>query len=207
MKFATERLHAEKAEVLKTRLDKYGPAPINVFTRLRLTAGPNNSPLSHDALSRKIHVSKQALIRLEQGTFNVPLPSVVDFYVARGESELRMRDAYEDYQNRMRERHEYLFGDHLEIDLNVDDHPFRQLRYGSNPPLNPTEVSKSLCIPQATIEHFEKKWRTQKSVPKALVDCLKQIGYTWEQVESFRVAYTIWRVRQLGENVRSVRFS
>lgn len=207
MKHTTERVHQEKARQALARLDKYGLPPVNVFTRLRLSAGPNGTALSHDALARQCLVTKQALIRLEQGTFTTPLPNVVDFYVARGESELRMRDAYEEFQDKMRERHYKILGEDLHVDLDSDTHVLRQLRLRCDPIINPTELAKALCIPQATVEHFEKKWKTQKSVPKVLVEVLQQIGYTWKEVEEFRVAYTVWRVRQNGENVTRVRFS
>src|SRR6478735_4329964 len=115
---------------------------VNVFKDLREETG-----LSHVELSRKIHISKQALIRLEQGMFTEPLPTVLEYYVKyHGVSELRMRDAYEGFQHANRRKHFRYFGIDLNGDPSFSDldnlHPFRQLRLRIG--VNPTEVAKAL---------------------------------------------------------------
>ena len=167
------------------------PAPINPFTELR-----NSLNLSHARLAEICFVSKQALIRLEQGTFSDPLPSVVDYYVHNhDQSELHLRDAYIAFQEATRKRYANLFGDNLSVDVTAPDHPLRQLRYRKK--LNPTELAKMLCIPQATLDHFEKKWKTQQSVPKQLCAALFQLNYPSSAVEEFKKSYAAWRSFQL----------
>jgi DNA-binding XRE family transcriptional regulator len=189
MNYKYDALLTEKrdAEVHRTML--HGPKPINVFTEMRQALN-----LSHVELAKRIHISKQALIRLEQGTFNQPLPTVVDYYVKyHGYNELTILDAYEHYRYQTRRRYTGLFGPHLSFDINSSQHPFRQLRDSIQPPVNPSEVAKYLCVPQATIQHFERKWKTQQTVPKELNAALHAIGYTYSEINQFNDNYESWR--------------
>lgn len=147
--------------------------------------------LTFDQLAAKAYVSKQALIRLEQGCFTDPLPSMMDYYLARGESELQLRDGYIAFQEAQRKAHSKLFGDNLSCDWDSPTHPFRQLR--NQRYLNPTEVAKALCIPQATILHFERKWKFQQTVPKQLKVALHQADYMQRDIEQFCEGYKTWR--------------
>lgn len=181
----------KKALADSQRLKEFGPSPENIFKALRL-----NADLSLDALSGRCFVSKQALIRLEQGCFSDPLPSVVDYYTRQGHSELQLRDAYLQFQELMRKRHHLLFGPSLEV--NIDgEHPLRQLR--DNIDYNPTELAKAICMPQSTILHFERKWRTQQSVPKQLLNALSQCGYQVKQLNEFANTYEVWRQLNLSK--------
>jgi hypothetical protein len=59
--------------------------------------------------------------------------------------------------------------------------------------VNPSEVAKYLCVPQATIQHFERKWKTQQTVPKELNAALHAIGYTYSEINQFNDNYESWR--------------
>lgn len=189
MKHTTKSLLTSESEAESERINLYGPPPTNIFKELR-----EAQHLSHQALANKCYVSKLALIRLEQGCFSDPLPSVIDYYVNRGESELRLRDAYIEFQQATRRRYYLLFGESLDFDLSLPQHPLRQLRKG----INPTDLSKRLCLPQATIEHFEKKWKTQQSVPKQLCAALSELGYRQHDIEGFKRNYKAWRELHSG---------
>ncbi len=150
-----------------------------------------------EVMAAKTSLSKQALIRCEQGTYAQPLPALLDYYVNNfGADRYEFSREYEDFQKRTRASNFKLFGDELPslVDYEVYSgnqiqHPFRQLR-GS---INPTEVAKALCIPQATITYFEQKPRRQKSVPKVINNVLEEIGYSRTQVQAFNDAYVLYR--------------
>lgn len=155
--------------------------------------------LQHDLtlvdLGNRVGVSKQALIRLEQGTFPKPLEPVLDFWVDNyGYSYLQILDAYDGYRTVQRQSHPRLFGPLSVVTTKSAPHPFRQIRAS----FGLTECAKLLCVPQATLQHFEKKWRTQQSVPKELRSALHDNGYLNSELVYFCEAYNFWRNRQLG---------
>ena len=164
-----------------------------VFKTLRL-----DNSLTLAQLANNVGMSTQALIRLEQGTFPRPLEPVIDFWVNNyGYSHLQILDAYDGYRSSQRTLRPRLFGDRVINDPHIATlarHPFRVLRgeFGL------TEVAKLLCVPQATLQHFEKKWRTQQSVPRELIAALLENGYRAGEIRTFAETYTLWRNRQLG---------
>ncbi len=172
------------------------PTPINPFRALRLE---NDESLAHLAL--KIPISKQALIRLEQGTYSDPLPSVLNYYSKNyhlSEHELSIR--YANFQKVQRSNHERYFQDVrslLAVEVTVDNlpqsHPFRLLR-GTR---SCTEVAKHLCIPQATLTYFERNVVQQKSVPKVLTSVMREIGHYSSEVQALIEAYDNYRMAML----------
>jgi DNA-binding XRE family transcriptional regulator len=178
--------------------------PINPFKAIResIKDPTTGRHISHAALAKRIGCTKLSLIRLEQGTFNDPLPTVLDYFIKQGYNYLSLTDGYINFQHQTRLQNCYLFGTSLTIDVSSPDHPFKQLytRVHSNP----TEVSKRLCIPQATLSKFERDPRGQQSVPKTLINVLPVIGYTDEQISQFLYDYKDWRNRYLGKNVVSI---
>lgn len=168
----------------------------NPFSDLRAQTG-----LSHVDLGKRMGVSKQALIRLEQGTFDLPLPNVLQYWVDQGYSELALVDQYEDFQAFTRQSNRQLFGPTLLVNISYQQHPFEQLRLGISTPvgaLNKTQVAKRLCLPQSTLQRWETDWRRQKSIPRNLQIVLMQTGYTKDQVKYFSHAYKTWRELQLA---------
>lgn len=140
-------------------------------------------------------VSKQAIIRLEQGTFNEPLPSVVDYCTnVLGVNWSDLVGDYETFQHLQRARYPRLFGA-IPYDWVADVHPMRWLR-GNAPvtPLTPTEVAKALCFSQATLVHWERHPKLQQSVPKQFCEILNEIGYSAEEVRRVQSAYKGYRI-------------
>lgn len=160
---------------------------LNPFKDLRA-----QSDLTLEHLAHNIGISKQALIRLEQGTFSDPLPTALNYFATNFHlSELELIQRYEAYQHAQREAHERYFGD-VRLRLNDADvlmHPLRILR-GKR---TPTQVSKDLCIPQATLVYFERNVVQQKSVPKMLTKVMREIGHYKSEVDAFIVSYEFHR--------------
>jgi transcriptional regulator with XRE-family HTH domain len=193
------------------RIKRFGPPPINPFKRLRTQHG-----FTHRDLQDRVFISKQALIRLEQGTYDNPLPSVLEWWAEHtcndprcisnqsdlrpGEpiGELYLRDLYATFQQDQRARFVKCFGPTVEFNeaelARIHDernHPFRVLRercYWSV-----TETAKHLCLPQYTLEHFERKYRTQQSVPKLLRIVLKEVKYSSSDVRTLDAVYNEFR--------------
>lgn len=175
---------------------------MNPFRKLRLG---HNYKLSE--FCGMVHVMRSAMIRLEHGTYANPLPSVTDWWVNHecnkcshlGLTELKLFNAYEDFQLNQRQQHLMYFGRtrhlHDMYDLNSDVHPFRQIR-GS---IGITQVSRDLCIPLDTLQFFEKRWVRQQSVPKLLCTVLNYIGYSNLEIQQFRADYKTWRTRMLSK--------
>lgn len=173
--------------------------PLNPFKGAResIIDPDTGRSISHARLAKRIGVTKLSLIRLEQGTFNDPLPRVLDYFCNRGFNYLSLTDGYINYQHQMRVAHAYYFGLYLDAKPDEPVHPFAQLR-GER---NLTEVSKSLCLPQSTLSRFESDYRSQQSVPKVLINVLPVLGYPDEQISEFIQTYKDWRLRALGKNV------
>ncbi len=167
--------------------------PVNPFRALRLE---NDESLV--ILAKKIPISKQALIRLEQGTYSDPLPSVLNYYSSnyhRSEHELSL--AYANFQAHTRSKHERYFGDVRDLlsdEVTVENlsasHPFRLLRKSRSC----TQVAKDLCIPQATLTYFERNVVQQKSVPKVLTAVMQEIGHYASEVQALIEAYGEYRL-------------
>lgn len=174
-------------------------APTNPFKEARESIIDSNTgrSISHAVLAKRMGVTKLSLIRLEQGTFNDPLPTVLNYYTSHGFNYLYLTDGYITYQYQMRMRNFLYFGPDLECDPLSALHPLAQLR-GTR---NHMHVAKSLCLPQSTIARFEKDVRAQQTVPKTIINVLPVIGYTDEQIHSFLTCYKQWRSRVLGKNV------
>jgi DNA-binding XRE family transcriptional regulator len=182
------------------RLDDFGPPPENPFRALRLLCN-----LTLDDLAGVAYVSRQALIRLEQGTYWEPLPTVIDYWTKYYQSYPGLRDrtvtmaslqdSYLYYQEQQRKRHHHYFGPELAIDCTTYKHPLRQLKEFED--YTTTQVSKALCLPQATLQHWEKKWATQQTVPSHFQTVLGEVGYSHRAVGEFCANYREWRLLRL----------
>lgn len=177
------------------------PLPHNPFKMLREKQG-----ISQYELARRLKISKHAILRNEQGCFDNPLPVVLNYYVEnrfKGVphlSRIDLVEAYHDFQYETRKSNALLFGDNLIYQLTpskdggplpVGIHPLAYLRtvYG----LNPTQVSKMLCITQSVVVYFEKKSLSQKSVPAQLVRALQDADYTEQDIDALSRAYQDYR--------------
>lgn len=172
----------------------------NIFRSLRQASG-----LSHDLLAKRCGVSKRALIFLEQGLYEQPLPRVVEFWLDEGGSLLGVRNSgihiselslvhgYEQFQEDTRNANRLLFGANFP-DLSYGPgslHPFTNLRLLINE--SGVGVARRLCVPQSTLNLWERRWRTQKSVPKHFQTALLAIGYSRFEVKRFVDGYIQWR--------------
>lgn len=182
--------------------NKYGPPPVCNFKHLRL-----QSNLSLAGLALQTGLSKNAIVRAEQGTYANPLPRLSEYYQRRFNiSELEITLGYEDFQAAQRQRHYHYFGDTLIYSELDQVHPFRQLRLSKHSlahpdvllPVGPDAVSRALCIPVDTLRFWEKKFKSQKSVPKLVVNVLNQIGYDRSTIANFCKAYEYWRTQHTG---------
>lgn len=180
-------------------------APVNIFRELRLASG-----LSHDVLAKRMNTSKRALIWLEQGTYEKPLPVALAFWLNAGRflpgvgnsgiriTELTLVEGYESYKEQTREQNRHYFGPspcYLHFGLG-GLHPYAQLKAraracGNGDSTN--EIAKALCIPQSTLSLWERKWRTQHSVPKTFQEAMLAIGYTRAEVHNLVQGYPAWR--------------
>ena len=170
------------------------------FKQYRLRAG-----LSLLELSRQSHISKNGLVRAEQGTYANPMPALLNYWLRTNPNltYLEVEDGYIDYQQSQRLRNFKFFGKSL-IESTVsgvnDPHPFRQLRHrhvspydGEVLPVGVDQVSRALCLPVDTLRYWEQKWRLQKSVPKLVREGLLTIGYGRSEVSEFCDIYSEWR--------------
>lgn len=166
--------------------------PLNIIAAIR-----HSLNLSHTEWAKRIGISKHALIRLEQGTYSEILPVVMEWLLNNTTyTELLLTDSYADFQTKTRALHRLYFGADLKVD-STDEHPLRQLR-GSR---NLAELAKDLCLPYSTLAYFERNYKQQKSVPKNLVNVLREIGYSHQQIVEFRLAYDEFRVNHGCESI------
>lgn len=162
---------------------------LNPFKELRETHN-----FTVELMAAKIGITKQALIRLEQGTYAEPLPTALTYCASAfpiSEYELTLR--YEAYQIAQRQKNRRYFGDFK--DFHSEVHPMRLLRGTTNP----TQVAKDLCIPQATLTYFERNVVQQKSVPKVIVNVMHEIGYSDAEISYFKEAYEVYRQRLVAK--------
>lgn len=157
-----------------------------------------------------MNTTKHALIRLEQGLYDRPLPTVVQFWLSEGRflpgvkqsdiriTELTLIDGYEEFQDETRRRNYRYFGDgfnHLTYSAS-SPHPCIQLEDIARSlglPCSEIGIAKSLCVPQSTLNLWKRKYRTQQTVPKTVQSALMQIGYTRFEVKAFNDGYILWR--------------
>lgn len=202
MKFQTAKDLSRREAEEKYLTKLHGPLPTNPFKTLRVNAG-----FSLQGLATQSQISKQALLKAEQGLYANPLPSLVDYWMRRPSfdvSELDITEGYENFRYAVRRRNLHYFGDSLHHAYSVAEplHPFRQLRKnkrshvdGELLPVGLTECAQALCIPIDTLQFWEKKFRQQQSVPKQVIEALKIAGYTQYEVQQFCRDYTEWRER------------
>lgn len=205
----TEAFHRQ--ELFSKRFERFEPID-NPFLYLRKQAN-----MSLQELASVSYISKNALLRAEQGTYTNPLPSLTDYWVSHsGElTHVEISNRYDQYQKETRWFNRFYFGrvpfSDL-ISLNNTEHPFRQLRANRIPLLGPfsnengdfgptkvpyspvgiTDASKALCLPLDTLQFFEKK-ATQKSLPQRLVEVLMYIGYDRKDIAFLAEAHQMWR--------------
>ena len=152
-------------------------------------------------------ISKQALIRTEQGAFADPPSRIVDYWtIRRGVSYTTIVNGYFKFIKDTRSRHYRLFGNELPLPPNVTEHPLKFLRsHWYNPidgqllgHMNITELAKLLCINQSIPDYFEKHAKRQVTVPTVILTALKDNGYRNSEIDAFILSYKAYRDNLLG---------
>lgn len=171
------------------------PIPDNPFRKLRLQEN-----LSQYDLAKRTGLSKHAILRLEQGCYAEPLPSVINYFTdsfTRSRPQVSrsyLLDAYSEFQYATRKSNAHCLGYNLLLTLPttpVGIHPLVYLREGHG--INPTALSKLLCISQSTIVYFEKRSLNQATVPAQLIVALHDAEYTEEETSLLADKYQEYR--------------
>jgi transcriptional regulator with XRE-family HTH domain len=162
----------------------------NPFRELRTRQG-----ISQYELARRAGISKHAILRLEQGCYAEPLPSVLEYFLKYFDiPQYKLLEQYREFQYNIRFSNALLLGDSLTerlLSCPVGLHPLTYLREGVG--LNPTQLAKALCISQSTIVYFEKSSIHQKTVPNQLMGALHDAEYTMEDTDSLVLRYHEYR--------------
>jgi transcriptional regulator with XRE-family HTH domain len=226
-----------QAELYNAKVEQlHGLPPLNPFRSLRELGFYHyydnhhnvtvNAPKVHGqtlvSLATKAGVSKQALIRTEQGTFPSIPPKLLTFYQSLGLDYIALSNGYEIYQRLLRQRHYLLFGRPLLVRRALKEEPevhtltlLRSLwhfpseplkstslldeydNYSYGPPvgssLNNTEIAKLLCLSQSSLTHWENHPKRQKSVPKHFLNALTDNGYRMQDLSSIVEHYSNFR--------------
>lgn len=213
-----------------------GLPPLNPFRSLRELGGyryidENNeydvkAPLIHNRtiidLATSAQVTKQALIRTEQGTFPSIPPKILEYYQGLGVPYATLVNGYEIFQRLTRQRNYLLFGRPLLVRRALKEaphqHTFTVLRglwhYPSRElsaqaslddyakysyaspvglPLNVTEIAKLLCLSQGSLTRWENHPKRQKSVPKHFQNALIDNGYRMKDLSAIAKHYANYR--------------
>lgn len=190
------------------------PYPVNPLKRLRVNAG-----LSLEGLGSLVGLSKQTLIRAEQGLFDEVPMKLLDYWQDQDVNLLSLTNSYEYFQLTVRSRHHRIFGNRFNLGFHLPDHqderngterterngstlsflhPMQQLfqSWVAGAPMNTTECAKLLCISQPLLSHWIRNPR-QAKVPGPLVSALIQNGYSKAEVRKLISAYAAYR-KELG---------
>lgn len=167
----------------------------NPFRKFRTELG-----ISQTEFGKLCGVSKHAILRLEQGAYDRPLPAVMDYILSVSDIlPYTLVDDYHDYQKAVRQQDPLIFGN---MALNLMNKPRRQhpLTYLRNlQNLNQTELAKQLCISQTVINNFELKYMTQHTVPKQLLQALEDNGYHHSALQALEDWYEAYRNTMLSD--------
>lgn len=165
-------------------------ASLNPFRALRQRSG-----LSQYEIAKRAGVSKHAVLRLEQGCYDQPLPSLIEYFTEHHDiTNVQLRNSYRDFQYKRRLESLDCLGESIADSLElcpVGIHPLVFLRTLEH--LNPTQLAKMLCISQSTVVHFEVRSVHQHIVPVQLIEALHEVGYTEEDTEALSESYNLYR--------------
>lgn len=198
-KLITEKRQARMKEYESGLRAAYGASSAsNVFKKCR-----NDLDLPMQTIANEAGISKQALIRTEQGTYDQPPERLIEYYEAKGFRENWLRD-YEQFQVNSRAHRRKIFGVMPSLEwftTQYPSHPFELLlSRWTNPEtgkvigtMNPTECAKLLCLNQSVLDNFINKPHRQKSVPGPLLRALRDNGYAMGHLNDFALAYDYYR--------------
>lgn len=158
-------------------------------------------------LADYLDVSPNAVVRTEQGFYLDPPDGYPQELV----------DQYHRWQSYQRFLHYRMFGRIDQLVFKAEQHPLDvlldQWYYPDGTPvghrLNPTEVSKLLCINQSVLNYWQNRVAQQQSPPRQFLDALKENGYGSTDLSLISAAYSQYRLFKLdktgaGEKVQSI---
>lgn len=164
----------------------------NPFRDLRTRQG-----ISQYELARRVGCTKHAILRLEQGMFENPLPVVVGYFLStENVSQGSLYSGYQSFQIATREANARFLGpinDERLADCPATTHPLTWLRAQQRPEMSLTEVAKRLCISQSVVGYFEKRSVHQHTVPEQLITALHDADYTEAETDALSDAYCAYR--------------
>lgn len=162
-------------------------SPVNPFKDIR-----NKANLSQYELARRAGVTKHAVLRLEQGMYTDPLPTLLTFFTGTfNVSRTSLIRQYEEFQVQTRQNNARLLGDFTSLTPPVGTHPLTYLRERAG--FNPTSLAKALCLSQSTIGYFEKRPVNQHTVPEQLIIALHDADYSSDETDWLEHAYKVYR--------------
>lgn len=172
----------------------------NPFKSIREQSG-----FTQQEIASRVGITKHAVLRNEQGMAVEPLPVLLNYFSTNFTVTVyELRKQYERFQITQRVNTGKLLGGDPSLAL----HRWKQLAIlnrrsiGLNHPLvflresndlNPTSLSRELCLNQSVINYFENNPVHQKTVPEQLLVALKQAGYSDDELTELRDAYQLYR--------------
>lgn len=153
-----------------------------------------NRGLTIDSLARQASVSKQLIIRSEQGTYVNPPPNLVTFLFPLSADQLTCDQAYRDFQNTQRR----LSSGTLIPDPPVPpvgEHPFIHWRTSSGI-TSTMRFCILFCVQHAILHKFETKPRSVTTTPTNLKEALLDAEIHEDAVNLLEVLFQNYK-RQL----------
>jgi len=163
----------------------------NPIKLLREEAG-----LSMETLAERSEVSKQTVLRAEQGCYDLIPPSIFNYMLSAWPySEIiNLPTRYRDWQKEQRKQNYGELSTLITWDfLSPAVHPFIYWRETSNIYAR-IQISKLYCVHPATISRFEHSNALSSSVPEQLIDALLESGYSLATIEKLCDLYERWAV-------------
>lgn len=137
-------------------------------------------------MAQLLGISSNAVVRSEQGFYKDP-PEVYEVSL----------DQYHSWQRSQRYLHYRVFGSISSLVFKPEQHPLLVLLnhwcYPDGTPvghkLNPTELSKLLCLNQSVLNYWQNRVAQQQTPPRQFLDALKENGYSDTDLSLLVAAY------------------
>lgn len=161
----------------------------NPYRALRL-----REDVTIDELAARFDVTKQSIIRLEQGAFDRPPMHLNHAYACYYDvKEHILAEELRSFQIDTRlDNHRFLGNYSSPADAGSDSaHPFTRWRLLSD--LNLTECVKRMCVNQAVLYKWENHSNQQITIPRQVMKALKECGYYPDELDLLSGDYKEYR--------------
>jgi transcriptional regulator with XRE-family HTH domain len=177
---------------------------MNQVRPVRGATHPSENPLKRlrhlcnltlDQVAYQVGVSRQFIIRAEQGVYSAVPDSLLDFYGGRLEVDaLAVGAEYYQFQLLTRKAN---YGRLIEpwTFPDVLQHPFIHWRLMSGV-TSSAGICKLFCVHPATINKFEKRSFLMNAIPDQLVGALLESGYHPETLDTLEQSYKRYKLEQ-----------